>query len=144
MSPSISEIINKACTLKTNEEKVQWLRANNTVALRNILIIMYDKNKIEMLIPSTPPPYTPSESQENHGALLREARKLKYFISGRGSDDMKQIVRERVFIELLETVHKEDAKLLLKMIKQKPIKGLTAKVINEAFGEIISGTKVDG
>jgi hypothetical protein len=144
MTPSLSEIINKACTLKTNEEKVNWLRANNTVALRNILIVMYDKNKIELLIPTTAPPYTPSESQENYGALLREARKLKYFVKGRGSDDMKQIVRERVFIELLETVHKEDAKLLLKMIKQKPLKGLTAKTINEAFGVIISGEKVDG
>jgi hypothetical protein len=138
MAPSISEIINKACELKSREEKVEYLKANNSVPLRNILISMYDTNKIEFLIPNTAPPYNPSESHEVHGALFREARKLKYFIKGMGHDDMKQHHRERVFIELLETVDKDDAKLLVKMIMQKPLKGLTAKTINEAFNGIIS------
>jgi len=144
MTPSISEIIDKACTLKSREEKVQWLKQNNSVPLRNILISMYDKSKIEFLIPSSAPPYTPSEAHDVHGALLREARKLKYFIKGMGFDDMKQIVRERVFIQLLESVDKKDAELLVKMIKQKPLKGLTAKTINEAFGQIINEESDNG
>ena len=138
MQLSLSEIVNKACDLKTREEKVDWLRKNNSVPLRNILIGMYDKSKIEFLVPNTAPPYNPSESHEVHGSLLRESRKLKYFIKGMGFDDMNQIKRERVFIELLETVDKGDAELLIKMIKQKPLKGLTPKIINEAFGPIIA------
>jgi hypothetical protein len=143
MRLSIAEIIDKACELKSREEKVEWLKANNSVALRNILISMYDKSKIEFLIPNTAPPYKPSEAHDIHGALLREARKLKYFIKGMGHDEMKQLVRERVFIELLETVDKRDAELLIKMIKQKPLKGLTVKTINDAFGPIISEVSKD-
>jgi hypothetical protein len=134
----LSEIINKTCELKTREEKVEWLKKNDSPALRNILIAMYDKKKIKFLIPNSEPPYTPSQAHENQGALFREARKLKYFVEGFGGENVQKIKREQIFIEMLETVHREDAKLLIDMIKQKPYKGLTAKVINEAFGNVIN------
>lgn len=138
MQLTLSEIIHKACELKTKVEKIEWLKQHNSVPLRNVLICMYDKQKMQFLLPPTEPPYTPSPSHEVQGSLLREARKLKYFIKGMGYDDMKQIKRESVFIELLETVDPQDAKLLIQMLKQKPYKGLTVKTINEAFGPIIS------
>lgn len=134
---TIAEIINKACTLKTHEEKVEWLKKNDSGPLRNILIAAYDKNKIKFLIPNTEPPYTPSQAHENHGALYREARKLKYFVDGFGGEAIAKMKRENIFIEMLETVHRDDAKILVDMIKQKGYKGLTAKAINEAFGNII-------
>lgn len=137
----ISEIVNKACELKTREEKVAWLKKNDSQPLRNILIAMYDKKKIKFLIPNSEPPYTPSQAHENQGALFREARKLKYFVAGFGGDDVHQIKREQIFIEMLETVHREDAKLLVDTIKQKGYKGLTVKVINEAFDNIINEDK---
>lgn len=137
----ISEIINKACTLKTHKEKVEWLRKNDSGPLRNILIAAYDKNKIKFLVPNTEPPYNPSQAHENQGALYREARKLKYVVEGFGGDAISaisKIKREHIFIQMLETVHREDAKILVDMIKQKGYKGLTAKAINEAFGNIIN------
>ena len=141
MVTSISEIVNKACTLKTREEKVEWLRKNNSVPLRNILICMYDKSKIKFLIPNSPPPYTPSQSHDVHGALQREARKLKYIIQGAGGENVTKIKREQIFIQMLENVDRADAELLCQMIQQKPMKGLTPKVINEAFGNIVTEGK---
>ena len=139
----ISEIIKKACDLKTREEKVAWLKQHDSSALRNILIAMYDKKKIKFLIPNTEPPYTPSAAHENQGSLHREARKLKYFVEGFGGENVPRIKREQIFIEMLETVHREDAKLLIDMIKQKGYKGLTVKQINEAFGNIITDEEKD-
>ena len=141
MVTSISEIVNKACALKTKEEKVSWLKQNNSVPLRNILICMYDKTKIKFLIPDTAPPYNPSRSHDLHGALLRESRKLKYFIDGMGGENVDKMKREQIFIQLLESVDPNDAELLCKMIEQKPLKGLTPSVINEAFGPIITESK---
>ena len=134
---SIAEIVNKATELKTKEEKVEWLKANNSVALRNILILMYDK-KFKFNIPNTKPPYTPSDFPDSQGMLYKQARKLAYFVEGMKGDNLNQMKREQLFIELLETVDKEDAELLCKMIEQKPLKNLTAAVINEAFDNIIS------
>lgn len=138
MALMLSEIIKKTCELKTREEKVAWLKQNDSRPLQDILIAMYDKKKIKFLIPNTEPPYTPSPAHENQGALFREARKLKYFVEGFGGENVAKIKREQIFIEMLETVHRDDAKLLIDMIKQQGYKGLTVKVINEAFGNIIN------
>jgi len=134
---SIAEILDKASKLKTKQEKVDWLRQNNSLTLRNILILTYDKNK-KLLLPDSEPPYTPSEAHENQGMLLNQSRKLRYFVEGFSPPDVNQIKREQIFIEMLESVHRDDAKVLVQMVKRKPFKGVTKSIINEAFGEIIS------
>jgi hypothetical protein len=123
MVVSISEVINKACELKTREEKVDWLRKNNSVPLRNILICMYDKQKIKFLLPNTPPPYKPSESHDVHGNLIREARKLKYIIEGMGGENVERIKREQHLYRDARICRPGDAELLCQMIQQKPMKG---------------------
>lgn len=133
---SIAEILDKASKFKLKQEKIDWLRQNNSLTLRNILILTYDKNKT-FLIPESEPPYTPSEAHENQGMLYNQSRKLKYFVEGFSPPEVHQIKREQIFIEMLESVHKDDAKVLLQMVQKKPFKGITKPIINEAFGEII-------
>ena len=137
---SIAEVLKKAGELNSKEEKVEWLRKNNSLPLRNILTLTYDKSK-KFLIPDSEPPYTPSETHDTQGMLHNQARKLKYFVEGFSPDNIHQIKRETIFIEMLESVHRDDAKVLLQMIKKKPFKGVTKQVINEAFGEIIKDGK---
>ena len=142
MTLSLSEIVNTACTTTKKEDKVKFLKQHNSVELRNILILMYDKSSFELSLPSAVPPYTPSEISESHGMLYREARKLKYFIKDHPeAKGLTQLRKEQLFIQMLETVDKEDAELLVKMIQRKPLKGLTAAIINEAFGPIIKTGK---
>ena len=133
---SIAEILEEAAKKKSKAEKVEYLRQNNSLPLRNILVLMYDKTK-KFNIPDTAPPYTPSEFPDNQGALFKQARKLKYFVEGFAPPGIHRIKRETIFIEMLESVDKKDAELLCQMIQKKPIKGLTKATINEAFGEII-------
>lgn len=132
---SLAEIVKTVRELKGSDEKVAFLKQNDSMPLRNILKLMYDKN-MNILLPSTAPPYTPSEFPDTHGLLYREARKLKYFVEGFGGEKVDKLRRESLFIQMLEMVHKEDAELLCFMIAQKPLKGLTAAVINEAFPEL--------
>ena len=131
---SLSEVVYQTCKLKTKQEKVEWLKRHNSKPLRNVLKLMYDKN-LEFNIPNEEPPYTPSESPESHGMLYRESRKLKYFVKGFDGDNLAKPRREALFIQMLETVDKDDAKLLIDMIKQKPLKGLSVDTVNAAFGE---------
>lgn len=130
---SLSEIVTKACELPTREEKVEWLRKTQSDALRTILMLMYDK-KYEWNIPNTsPPPYTPSPHVESQGMLYRQTRKLRYFIKGFDGDRLTQYRREFLFIEMLESIDKEDALLMIKVLMQTPPAGLPADVINEAM-----------
>jgi len=132
---SLSEIVNKTTKLKTKEEKVEWLKKNNSLPLRDILTLMFNKN-LKFNIPTDAPPYQPSEFPDSHGMLYKETRKLKYFVEGFG-DNVHQYRREVLFIQMLESVDKEDAKLLIQMLKKKPPKGLTLDVVNTAFENLI-------
>ncbi|PHS22091.1 MAG: hypothetical protein COA84_12990 [Robiginitomaculum sp.] len=133
MVKSIYEIITYAGKLRKTEERIAYLREHNSAPLKNIVIATTDKNKIKFLLPAEAPPYTPSVHNENHGLLYREARKLKYFVEGWAPPGLKQVKREQVFIEMLESIHRDDAKILLQMITQKPFKGFTPEVILAAF-----------
>lgn len=133
---ALSEIVNNAIALSSKEEKVAYLQRHNSKQLRNILKIMYDKT-LKLNIPNTAPPYTPSEFPDSHGLLYREARKLTYFVEGYDGDGLDAVRREAVFIQMLEAVDPGDAELLVKMIAQKPLRGLPASVINAAFPGLV-------
>ena len=133
---SLSEIVNKACDLKTNEEKITWLRENDSVPLKTVLKYTYDPS-VEFLIPNTPPPWKKNSYIGVEGMLLKETRRLRIFIKGGGYDNLNQVKRENLFISLLEDIDNNDAELLCKMIAQKPFKGLSYKTVVEAFPDLI-------
>jgi hypothetical protein len=134
---SITEIIQGAAAKKTTEEKIDFLRRNDSPPLRIVLKYTYD-NAIEFLIPDTPPPWEKNEYEDEAKSLLfREARKLKIFIKNGGYDNLNQVKREQLFISLLEDIDNDDAETLCQMISKKPFKGLTKKTIEEAFPNLI-------
>jgi hypothetical protein len=136
MKLSLSEIINKACELKTREEKIEWLRKNDSIPLRTILKYTYDKN-VEFLLPDSPPPWKKNSYVGVEGMLYKETRRLRIFVRGGGYDDLNQTKRENLFISLLEDIDNADAELLCKMIAQKPLKGLSRRTVREAFPDLV-------
>ena len=66
--------------------------------------------------------------------------KLWHFVKNNGTSadpNLQATVRERMFIRLLEGLHKDEAKLLC-VVKDKKLhqeyKGLSSQVVSEAFG----------
>lgn len=137
MKLSLSEIINKATELKNKKEKVEWLRSNASIPLQTILKYTYDKDNVKFLIPQTPPPWKKNGYVGVEGMLYKETRRLRIFVEGGGYDNLNQVKRENLFISLLEDVDDNDAELLVKMIQQKPLKGLPKSVVEEAFPGLV-------
>lgn len=135
MRLSISEIVKKAGTLPTNEEKIEWLKKNNNGALRTVLKYAYDTENVKFLIPDTPPPWKKNDYIGVEGMLYNEARRLRIFVKGGGYDELNQVKREQLFISLLEDIDNNDAEMLCKMISQKPFEGLPKEVVVSAFPE---------
>jgi hypothetical protein len=112
--------------------------ANLTPELKTVLKYTFHKN-IMFELPKGAPPYKEMETPENwgHNRLPRELRKFQYFITG---NNLNPIKREAMFIEVLESVSPEEAKLVL-MMKEKKLtyKGITRKLIEEALPEILQG-----
>jgi len=112
--------------------------ANLTPELKTVLKYTFHKN-IQFELPKGAPPYKEMETPANwgHNRLPRELRKFQYFITG---NNLNPIKREAMFIEVLESVSPEEAKLVL-MMKDKKLtyKGITRKLIEEALPEILQG-----
>jgi hypothetical protein len=140
---SISEIVKKATELKTDEEKISWLKAHDNPALRTVLKYTYDKENIKFLIPKTPPTWKKNNYFDVEGKLYKEARRLRIFIQGGGYDNLDREKRENLFIDLLENIDNGDAELLCKMIAQEPIEGLSKSVVVAAFPEEFPQNQVD-
>jgi hypothetical protein len=78
-------------------------------------------------------PYKPCEFLDQEGRLYAELRRLYLFIEG-GNPSLTKVKREYLFIQLLESIDKQDAELLVAVKDKKlPYKGLTASVVKKAF-----------
>ena len=133
----LSEILIKVHGAKTKAQKIKILRDEDCSALRQIIKWSFDP-KIESELPNGTPPYIENEAPEGteHMLLRTEGDKLYHYIKG-ADPNLQSTVRERMFIRLLEGLHKDEAELLC-AVKDKRIhqvyKGLSTAVVTEAFG----------
>lgn len=135
MKLSISEILKKASDLQSKNEKIEWLRKNDMPVLRSILRHALDPN-IQFNLPEGDPPYKPNPYPDQQGVLYSEARKLYLFVKGQ-RDDLSNFKRETLFVQFIENIDPEDAKLMLAVKDKKlPYKSLTPKLIQEAFPDL--------
>ena len=137
----LSEILTKVHRAKTKSDKVKILREEDCMALRQVLKWNFDPN-IESDLPEGTPPYVENDAPEGteHMLLRTEGDKLYNFI--KGAQTHQSTVRERMFIRLLEGLHKDEARMLC-LVKDKKlgydtktkagIKGLSAPVCQRAF-----------
>lgn len=127
------EVFERVGKALTREDKIQILKENDHWAIRDVIAGCLNP-KVEWNLPKGRPPYTANNIESVPGTLLRENQKFTYFVKGGKGDEMAPYKRERIFIGILESVHPKDAELVLKMVEKKmPVKGLTRKIVEEAY-----------
>lgn len=136
-APIFSEILKEVSDAKDKASKISILKKHDSVPLRQVLKGAFDP-KIEWDLPVGEPPYTENEAPAGteHTTLYTEARLLWHFVKGADPATSKT-KKETMFIQMLEGLHADEAKLLLN-VKDKKLskvyKGLTSTLIKEAFG----------
>lgn len=136
-APLLHEILIKVNNAKDKPKKIEVLKQNDSVPLRQILKGAFDP-KIEWELPEGTPPYQVNEAPAGteHTTLYTEAKKLWHFVKG-ADTQLSKTKKEMMFIQLLEGLHKDDAELMI-AVKEKELnkryKGLTDAVVKEAFG----------
>ena len=137
MVVSMYEFLLRVSKLKRTQEKIEAFQGNDTLALRIILQGVFDPN-VEWLLPEGEPPYKPNDLVDQQHILHREADKLRYFVKG-FHDNLPQTKREAMFVQLLERVDPQDAKLLLAMKEKKlPFNGITINHVKEGLPGLIA------
>jgi len=137
--PLISEIFRKVNNAKTKAEKTELLRKYNSQTLRSLLIWNFDES-VKSMIPEGEVPFTPNPAPEgtDHVKLENEGKKLFYFVKG-GADSMSQTKREQIFLGMLESLHPDEAEVLI-LVKDKALQKkytrISKALIQETFPQI--------
>ena len=142
-NPLQSEILQAVSSAKTKAAKINLLKEYRNPALVSLLIWNFDES-IKSAIPEGDAPYTPSDKPIGDGVsrLVSQQRMFYNFVEG-GNVDLTRTRREALFIELLESLHKEEAELLC-LVKDKEIGKkyrITRNVVAEAFEDIVWGNR---
>jgi len=132
------EIFKEVKKAKSLKKKVEVLRQNDSPTLREFCAYCVNPH-INFLLPEGNPPFDKLEGDEAidcEEVLHANVSKLYLYVEG-GNPNLNQIKREGLFIDLLETIHPEDAELLLRL-KDKKVKELSEKLVNEAYPGFLS------
>ena len=140
-NPFLNEILDYVETQKTKAKKVQALQEYRDDSLTAILIWNFD-DRVQSAIPEGVVPYKENEVPvgTDHTSLRREWKNLFHFIKG-GNDELSSLRRETMFIQMLEGLHPEEAKIIC-LVKDKNLTEkykLTRELIEEAFPDIVWG-----
>lgn len=120
---------------KKVESRAEFLREHNSLGLRDILKINFDRS-INLGLPEGPPPYTPvnlEEGEQPSARLFTETSKLRDLLPGakkiRGQAEM-------AFINILQSIDPNDANILI-WAKDRELQshynGLSERLVKEAF-----------
>lgn len=134
----VFEILQEFEQQTTREKRKEvLLKYKDVPAFTDLLRGTFDPS-LEFLLPEGKPPYTPNRPESAPSNLLREHKKFGYFVKGGPGTNMQAFRRENMFIQILESIHPEDALLVLSMVaKKSPAKNLTKKLVEEAFPNLI-------
>ena len=137
-NPFVNEILEYVSSQKSKIAKVEALKEYRNEALVSILIWNFDETVVSM-IPEGDVPFTPNDSPQgtDHTSLRREQRNLYHFVKG-GNDRLSAIRRETMFIQLLEGLHPEEAKIIC-LVKDKNLESkykITYDMVQQAYPDI--------
>lgn len=136
MAEGACEILERVSKLKKKGEKIMELRkVYNQIGP---LIDLCFNPKYVWLLPEGAPPYKPQPKEsDTQGVLISSVRKFGMFLQNNGYDNLRKAKREQIFIEYLEAMDPDDAKLLLQIKERKmPFKTLTKNIFSEAYPQL--------
>lgn len=149
-NPMVHELLEAVGSERTKAKKVELLRNHADDALKMLFIWNFDETVISML-PEGPVPYQPVEGDiqaspdkglPQRTTIRNAGRQFYRFVKG-GDDQLNKIKRESMFINLLETLPKEEADILI-LVKDKQLQtkyNITKELVAESYPEITWGNR---
>ena len=137
-NPFVHEVLDLVDSQRTKAKKIQILQEYTDDALKAILIWNFDPTAVSIM-PEGPVPYKENEVPvgTDHTSLRREWKNLYHFLKG-GNDSLSTMRRETMFIQMLEGLHPEEAKIIC-LVKDKDLESrykITYEMVQQAYPDI--------
>lgn len=141
MNLSVYEMLEEVDKEKNKAKKLALLQQHGQTKALLVILDFALNPSWKWLLPEGTPPYSPAAKEADVQAVLKaDFRRLQYFVNTPQGNVMKPLRRETMFIEMLEAVDRNDAKLLIAAKDKKiPFKSITKKLVKEAFPEQTKG-----
>ena len=134
--PELYEMLQNIANAKSRKEKIDLVKSyvDTYQSFADYLRCVFDP-RINFLLPESRPPFDLANEEHVPSTWHKQHMKLKYFV--KGGPEMHPLKRETMFIGLLESVHPQDAEILVTMLAKKTnCKGLTEKLAKEAAPQL--------
>ena len=137
-NPFVHEVLDLVDKQRSKAKKIDILREYADDALKAILIWNFDPTAISVL-PEGHVPYKENEVPvgTDHTSHRREWKNLYHLVKG-GNDRLSAIRRETMFIQMLEGLHPEEAKIIC-LVKDKNLESqykITYDMVAQAYPDI--------
>ena len=136
-----SELFEEYQTLTDKKDQIALLRKYDHKRFRDFLQLVFDKNiKFDVEIPEYRPAIEPAGL--NFTYLDLEMSKMYRFVVGHPNrpTELTPEKQQKLLLVVLESLHKDEAELLVKLIqKDLGIPTLTKKIVQEAFPDLDLG-----
>tara|TARA_Y100001937_G_scaffold33358_1_gene47583 strand:+ start:1324 stop:1815 length:492 start_codon:yes stop_codon:yes gene_type:complete len=137
-NPFAHEVLELVSKQRTKAKKIEILKEYESDALKSILIWNFDQTVVSLL-PEGDVPYKENEVPvgTDHTSLRREWKNLYHFVKG-GNDGLSALRRETMFIQMLEGLHPEEAKILV-LVKDKALEdkySVTYDIVRQSYPDI--------
>lgn len=136
----VSEVLELVAKADARKDKLEILRKNNTLELRDILKGAFD-DTVQFILPKGVPPIEEDQKKlYDKVRLVTETKKFRYFVKGGPGEQVNPMRREKMFIDICYRIDSKEVELVCHM-KDKTLdgvyKGLTKKLVQEAFPGLI-------
>lgn len=144
MKYTIHETLYAVSQAKTHKERVEVLQKAGDVVVKQVLKYNFDP-AIVFDLPEGAPPYKADRSIPigmGEATFHSEARRLYIFLKEK---QLPKGRKESLFIQMLEGLHYTDAECLIALKDKalsKKYKGLTEKVVRDAFPDLLPPAEV--
>lgn len=134
MKEGIAEALMRIAKMDSRQEKINALRKDHSKPME-IMINSFFNPRVRFVLPEGDPPYKPQPKEMDlQHVLMNQIRKLTIFVEGGQYPNLTNFKRETLFVEFLENLDPDDAKLMLAVKDKKfPYKGIDKDIFYDAW-----------
>jgi len=139
---NIYEIFEEFNNAETRQDRIEVLRKNRLINKRLVVVLQAAFHPDVKFVFKKPLQYKKSDAPPGLGytSIEMETRKLYLFLenSNRVDPNLTQERKEVLAIQILEALEAKEAEVFMNMLmKDLKVKGLTYKLVNEAFPNLL-------
>ena len=129
---TVTEIFKKINSFKQHKRRVEYMKDNWCTPVTTVIMGNFN-DRINLKMPEGTPPYTPKKDAVHNEKVYQQAQLLLDF-------SQHQWAREKMFIDMLETLPPEDAELFIAMKDKKvtdKYPNITLDLVKEVWPQLL-------